>query len=182
MKRLYAPWRSAYTRSIERTKDDSAQCHECVFCQQLSSQNDTSHFILGRYQHTCAILNLYPYNAGHILLVPYSHTAELFLLTQEERGELIELASITQEILINALEAQGLNVGINQGKAAGAGIPSHLHMHVLPRWIGDTNFLPLLADTKQISTNLHELYQQLLPFFKEINFQIKNQEEKNHEK
>jgi len=171
MKRLYAPWRSAYTKSVHSSKDDSAKKVDCVFCQQITAHKDEEYFILGRFKHTFALLNLYPYNAGHILLLPYTHTAELFALTHDERTELIELASITQLILKKALVAQGFNVGLNQGKAAGAGIPSHVHMHILPRWIGDTNFLPLLADTKQISTNLGELYQQLLPFFKEVTFQ-----------
>ncbi len=170
MKRLYAPWRTAYTRSIERSKQDSAHDSECVFCQQISANDDEKYFILDRFDFTFALLNLYPYNAGHILLLPYTHTADLFSLSPEERSELIELASVTQIVLKTILTAQGFNVGINQGKAAGAGIPSHLHMHILPRWLGDTNFLPLIAGTKQISTNLHELYQQLLPSFKEIKF------------
>lgn len=168
MKRLYAPWRTNYTRSIHQSKNSKAQEADCIFCNQRDSQKKSDHFILGSYRYTFVLLNLYPYNAGHLLLVPYTHNADLYTLTREERSELIELTSIAQKILKQVLAPQGFNIGLNQGKAAGAGIPSHLHMHIVPRWIGDTNFLPIIADTKQISVNLHELYHQLLPSFKEI--------------
>lgn len=168
MKRLYAPWRSDYSSKVTGAKEESVDQKDCIFCTQFKTTNDAQYFILGRYHSTIAMLNLYPYNAGHILLLPYKHTANLEELSSEERCELMELIQTTQHILKTVLHAEGINIGFNLGKAAGAGIPSHLHIHVIPRWFGDTNFLPLIADTKQISTNLHEIYQKLLPFFHTI--------------
>lgn len=168
MKRLYAPWRSIYTKSVTSTKDDDIDQDHCVFCKQYRDTHDAKNFVLGRYTHTFALLNLYPYNAGHILLLPNEHNATLDSLSPECRSELMELTSITINILQEVLKAQGINVGLNLGKAAGAGIPSHLHIHILPRWAGDTNFLPLLADTKQVSVDLHEIYKKLSPHFQKI--------------
>ena len=104
------------------------------------------------------MLNLYPYNAGHLLILPFEHTATLEALPKATRTEIMELTSLCTKILESELKCDGINVGINLGRAAGAGIPSHLHLHVLPRWNGDTNFLPTLADTKQVSFDLKKIY------------------------
>ena len=114
------------------------------------------------------MLNLYPYNAGHLLIVSLDHKNRLKELSPEERNELIELTDKSIQILEKTINPAGFNIGLNIGKAGGAGIPSHLHQHVLPRWIGDTNFLPLLAETKQVSVNLKDLYNQLKPHFEAI--------------
>lgn len=168
MKKLYAPWRNAYSTKITEAKDTMTSQKDCVFCQQFKENNDAQYFILGRFDHSVVIMNLYPYNAGHLLLLPQEHLADLEELSLEAQYELIELTTHCVTILKKALGAQGINVGLNLGKAAGAGIPSHLHTHILPRWRGDTNFLPLLAQTKQISTDLHEIYSKLLPHFQKI--------------
>lgn len=168
MKKLYAPWRSQYTTRVTEPKDSGSSEQDCVFCQQIKADDDEKHFILGRFGQIIVMLNLYPYNAGHILLLTHQHHAHLEDLNQNDRSELMELATHSGTILKNVLNAQGINIGLNIGKAAGAGMPSHLHLHILPRWIGDTNFLPLLADTKQISTDLHEIYALLRPHFQKL--------------
>lgn len=162
MKKLYAPWRSAYTERVHaQQKNDRG----CIFCSIIASDNDAQEFVLKRAPHTIVMLNKYPYNPGHILIVPYTHSATLGVLTAEVRGELIEQAQHVATLFETALRADGCNMGINIGKAAGAGIPEHIHMHMLPRFWGDTNFLPTLADTKQVSIDLHELYERLLSVF-----------------
>ena len=167
MKHLFCPWRSNYSKDEGRSKQEDTTQKECVFCKQLHQQADAQHFILKRYPHHAVMLNKYPYNAGHLLIIPLEHTAELYSLSREAQHELIELVSLCSNVLTKALKAHGINVGLNLGKAAGAGIPSHLHMHVLPRFTGDTNFLPTLTDTKTVSFDLKEIYQQLLPYFGE---------------
>ncbi len=165
---LYAPWRNEYTTSTANTKNENLAQDQCVFCSQLAENNDLQYFILKRFTYSYIMLNLYPYNAGHLLILPFAHQPELSNLPKDARTELIELTTHSNIILKETLGAQGINMGYNIGKAAGAGIPSHLHFHVLPRWIGDTNFLPTLTQTKQISFDLKEIYQKLKPRFEEI--------------
>ena len=173
MDRLYAPWRSVYTEAILQTKDDTAIDQECVFCTHVGDAiHDEERFVLGRFTHNLVILNLYPYNAGHLLIVPYMHESRLDGLLSEARAELMELTMHSEVILREVLKAQGVNVGMNLGKYAGAGIPTHLHQHVLPRWAGDTNFLPLLARTKQISFDLNDIFQKLSPAFAQIKIKL----------
>lgn len=165
---LYAPWRSDYSSKIDEEKGDAVSLEECIFCQQFSQSDDERFFILRRFNYCAVMLNLYPYNAGHLLVLPFSHCpfpADIALAAQIE---FTQLMSHSVSILQNVLHAQGVNVGINVGKAAGAGIPSHLHMHVLPRWQGDTNFMPTLAQTKQISFDLRQVYEKLKPAFDEL--------------
>jgi ATP adenylyltransferase len=168
MKRLYAPWRNNYTKKIASPSKDDPSEDACVFCRQLKENKDTDYFILKRFKHTVVMLNLYPYNAGHLLLLPLDHCPDFTTMSPEARCEMMELIMVSTQILQETLKAPGINVGLNLGKAAGAGIPSHLHMHVIPRWPGDTNFLPLIADTKQVSVDLHKMYAQLLPAFEKI--------------
>lgn len=158
MKHLYAPWRKKYLTG-ERNETEP---RVCAFCKSIAEQNDQKHYILQRYTHCFAMLNLYPYNAGHILVIPYAHQPTLEDLTPETRAEIIEVTTQSCTILKQILKAEGINIGLNiGGKVAGGSIPEHLHMHVLPRWAGDTNFLSTLAETKQISVNLPEIYAQL---------------------
>ena len=161
---LYAPWRNKYVNDIRRTNNGSSE-DECVFCHQLKEDKDEHHFVLRRFKHCYVMLNLHPYNAGHLLVLPYAHVAHLNALSQEARIELIELLSHGSAILKEVLSADGVNIGANIEKAAGAGIPHHLHFHVLPRWNGDTNFMPTLMQTKQISVDLHDIYKKLKPAF-----------------
>lgn len=168
MKRLYAPWRSNYAKKIGHSQDEGTDEQSCTFCLQLKKNKDKDHFILKRFKNTVVMLNLYPYNAGHLLLLPLHHYPDFVTMPPEVRSEMMELITASTKILKEVLKAPGINVGLNLGKAAGAGIPSHLHMHVIPRWPGDTNFLPLIANTKQISVDLHKMYADLLPAFEKI--------------
>jgi ATP adenylyltransferase len=165
MKKLYCPWRSEYTVKTAHTKSDTSSSEECVFCQRIAQKNDAENFIIKRGKHNVVFLNKYPYNAGHILIMPYEHVAQLSQLSPQARTELMELLAQSEPIMRNTIGAHGVNMGVNLGKAAGAGIPSHLHFHVLPRWDGDTNFLPVLAGTKQISFDLHEFYKKIKKAF-----------------
>lgn len=167
MKFLYVPWRSKYVKDI-RVKKEGVPENECVFCQKISENDDAQHFILGRYKYNIVILNLHPYNTGHLMVIPLKHVKNLHEMSKEELNELTQLTSISTKIIQEQLKADGINIGMNLGKAAGAGIPDHLHMHVLPRWTGDTNFLPLLAETKTISMDLHKIYNDLKSKFDEV--------------
>jgi ATP adenylyltransferase len=159
MKHLYAPWRGDYIT-------DTAHTGACVFCEQISANNDAHYFIIQRFTHCFVMLNLFPYNAGHVMVIPYRHVATLTKLTPQERGEMMEVSNLALIVLKKSLKADGFNLGVNLGgKAAGGSIPRHLHMHVLPRWHGDTSFLTTLAETKQISVNLTELYRKLKAAF-----------------
>ena len=165
---LYAPWRKQYVEQEKRGKHENTQKDECVFCSQFAEHKDEQNFILRRFDSFFIMLNRFPYNGGHLLIVASEHVPMLNDFTKQQRAELIELANQSINIVQRELKAEGVNTGINLGKSAGAGIPSHFHQHILPRWRGDTNFLPTLADTKQISVDLHQMYQQLKPLFDDI--------------
>ncbi len=153
---LWAPWRVKYIFRLK--KRDQGQC---VFCQMIKQKNDKATFIVERAQHTFSVLNIYPYNNGHIMIVPYRHVADLTKLTSPEKLELFELMEKTKKLLDKTMKPNGYNIGINLGKAAGAGFPGHLHIHIVPRWKGDVNFMPVVANTKIVSQSLLDLWQRL---------------------
>jgi ATP adenylyltransferase len=158
MKRLYAPWRSSYVTKSEHKKTSD----ECIFCTcGASLKNDDVSFIIARYDSCFVMMNAYPYNAGHLMVIPYCHIGELFALDMHTRSEMMNVVADATNVLKNTLNPDGFNIGINMGAAAGAGIPDHIHIHVLPRWHGDTNFMPLLADTKHISMDLTVMYKKI---------------------
>jgi len=153
MKRLYAPWRAAYVTNPRKRP------RSCIFCVYKTKDQDVDHYILKRGTHNYIMMNLYPYNTGHVLIIPYRHTGKLYLLSSVVRTEMMELVALSTHIIQEALNAEGINVGLNLGKAAAGGsVPHHLHMHVLPRWTGDTNFLVPLADVKQVSHPINDIY------------------------
>lgn len=158
MKFLYAPWRIAYLIGRKKTQ-------MCPFCQQHTTKNDAEHLILQRGKHCYVMMNLYPYNTAHTMVLPYRHVADLSQLAEEERNELFSLATSAIEKIKFCYNPDGFNLGLNLGKSAGAGMPDHLHLHILPRWDGDTNFLPLLTDTKQISYDILSVYERLKEVF-----------------
>jgi ATP adenylyltransferase len=161
MKHLYAPWRGSY---LKRKKDSTM----CPFCFD-SAKSDAEHYIIKRFEHCAILLNIFPYNAGHVLIIPYAHEKELLALDQKIRAQMMELLAKAIHILQTTLKNTATNIGINVGgKAAGGTVPDHLHIHVLPRWEGDTNFLPTLADTKSISCDLNAIYEQLRTAFKDV--------------
>ncbi|HEX3035804.1 MAG TPA: HIT domain-containing protein [Thermodesulfobacteriota bacterium] len=152
MEIIWAPWRIEY---ITREKKEG-----CIFCDIPKEKNDRKNLILYRGKTGFIIMNRYPYSSGHLMAVPYKHTSELAYLDDEERLELINLTDKCVEIL-KELKPDGFNIGMNLGKAAGAGIDDHLHFHIVPRWVGDTNFMPVIADTKAMPEYLDETYLKL---------------------
>jgi len=153
MEKLWAPWRMPY---IE-VKAPSG----CIFCEKPRQAEDAENLILHRGQRTFVILNAFPYNNGHLMVVPYRHVADLTALTLEERDELMALTQWSTRLLAVALRPDGFNVGMNLGRVAGAGIADHLHMHLVPRWNGDTNFMPVVADTRVLPESLQNSYARL---------------------
>ena len=164
---LYAPWRDNY---IHQSKKNSNELDDdCVFCKKLSAKDsDYQEFVLKVTKNAFVILNLYPYNGGHLLILPQQHTAHLEDLSKEVRSELMELMSASVTILKDVLKAEGINAGLNLGRASGAGIPSHLHLHVVPRWNGDTSFITTIGHTKNVSVDLEKVYNDLKPAFQAL--------------
>ncbi len=158
MQRLWSPWRSKYIESFSQPLSGE----ECVFCSAVAGNNDAERFVVERGRTAFIIMNLYPYNNGHLLIIPNRHVATMAELTSEERLELIDLTQRGIDLLTRSMGPHGFNVGANLGRAAGAGIADHLHFHVVPRWNGDTNFLPILGDTKMISEEMRITYEKLL--------------------
>lgn len=155
--RLWAPWRGAYISQARRRR------RPCIFCVAARSRNDRHVRVVYRGKKAFILLNNYPYNNGHVMVSPYRHVGSLSRLTADEIAELFDLASRAVETLQTVLHPQGFNLGINLGRAAGAGIPGHLHLHVVPRWVGDTNFMWTIAGTKVISESLDALDARLRP-------------------
>jgi ATP adenylyltransferase len=147
MERLWAPWRMSYIGGPPK--------EGCVFCAQ-AAQSDEDALIVHRGERCYAVLNLYPYGSGHLMIVPFRHVAAPGDLDDGERSEMWELLAQALQTVESALGAQGHNVGFNLGKAAGAGIADHLHLHVVPRWIGDVNFMPVIADVRVMPQYLSE--------------------------
>lgn len=164
MKRLYAPWRHDY---VTKSSDDFKQKgiardkNECVFCTQFQADDDEKHFIIKRFKHCAVMMNFYPYNTGHVMVLPFEHVGDLCQLAPEVRSEMMEAVSLSTNILTDVLHCEGFNIGINLGIAGGGGIPSHVHIHILPRWRGDTNFLETLGQTKLVSADLFKTFANL---------------------
>jgi len=151
--KLWAPWRMSYVSSPTTPDDDG-----CFLCRYIASGNDEKNLVVGRGDHSITVLNRFPYNNGHLLIAPLSHKGSLEELDDAELFDgLLEVKKMTT-VLKKLLKADGFNVGLNLGKAAGAGLPGHLHWHIVPRWDGDTNFMPVLGDAKVISQSLEALY------------------------
>ncbi|KKP24161.1 MAG: Histidine triad family protein [candidate division TM6 bacterium GW2011_GWF2_28_16] len=161
MDKLYAPWRHDYVTGTARKKNKPKLKNDCVFCQQFAENNDKKFLIIKRYKHCAVMLNAYPYNSGHLLVLPLIHKGELEDLSQETKNELIKVIDISVKNLKKILKPDGFNIGLNLGSAGGGGIPAHLHFHVLPRWLGDTNFLETLNSTNVISSDFYKIYDDL---------------------
>jgi ATP adenylyltransferase len=152
---------------ITAEHDGRYERSECVFCDLVAAGDDRESYILHRGRRAFVIMNLYPYNNGHLMMVPYEHVDSLAHLDAETLGELMGLAQRAQAVLQETMRPQGFNLGVNQGRAAGAGIADHVHMHIVPRWVGDTNFMPVLGDTRVMPQHLDETYALLRPGFDE---------------
>ena len=157
MFRLWTPWRLKYVTGATR---DAA----CVFCD-AQPRADEDAYIVWRAQASFVILNLYPYNCGHLMVVPLRHVGSLNALSRDERHELIELTRIAELALTEAYAPHGVNIGINLGKAAGAGVLDHLHIHLVPRWHGDTNFMSVVGETRVLPEELPVTAARLRPLF-----------------
>ena len=153
---LWAPWRVKYIMNLKK------KSRGCVFCQIARQKQDRKNYILTRTKHSFAVLNIYPYNNGHTLIIPYRHVNDLSKLQGDEKMDLISLMESTKALLDKTLKPKGYNIGLNLGRIAGAGFPGHVHIHVVPRWGGDVNFMPVIAQTKVISQSLNALYEKLV--------------------
>jgi ATP adenylyltransferase len=162
MERLWSPWRMAYIDSGPDGEDG------CVFCDHLAEGDDAHANILYRGKSTFVILNAFPYNSGHLMVAPLRHVADTSDLSPPEQSELMEVTCKSVEIVRAVLGAHGFNVGMNLGGVAGAGIPGHLHMHVVPRWGGDTNFMPVVGETKVLPELLDQTRGRLQPYFERL--------------
>jgi len=151
--RIWAPWRLAYVKDASK---DSAD--ECIFCAKPAEEDDESNLIVHRGELCFVILNLYPYTNGHLMVAPYEHTASLPELDADTVAEMMALGQRAMRLLERTYEPHGYNVGFNQGRVAGAGVEHHIHMHVVPRWGGDTNFMPVLADVRVMPQTLDQTY------------------------
>ena len=153
---MWAPWRMSYVGADRAERNPG-----CVFCDLPAQEDDRAVYILHRGRLAYVIMNRYPYNNGHLMVVPYAHAPSLTDLPVEAAAEMVELTRRSQEVVQAAMRPQGFNVGMNQGRAAGAGIEEHLHLHLVPRWIGDTNFMPAIGDTRVMPQHLDETYELL---------------------
>ncbi|MFL5241634.1 MAG: HIT family protein [Gemmataceae bacterium] len=154
MDHLWAPWRQAYISAAKPPEADDS----CFLCQGLAEHDDRKNLIVLRNSLSVVVLNRFPYNNGHLLVAPRQHKGTLDELTSDETLELMKTVRGMVGILSDLMHPEGFNIGLNLGKAAGAGLPGHLHWHVVPRWNGDTNFMPVLSDTKVISQSLEALF------------------------
>ena len=151
MEPLHAPWRIEYILAPKPEKDES------LFTRIAQSSDDEANYVIARDRTCYALLNSYPYSGGHLMIVPYRQMPDLNGLTDQELADLLKLTRRCQKALTSVMKPDGFNIGVNLGKVAGAGVPGHLHIHVVPRWQGDTNFMPVLANTVVVPEALREI-------------------------
>lgn len=157
MKKIFAPWRMEYIKS-DKLKG-------CVFCKDSIRDNE---FVLHEKKYSFVMMNRYPYINGHLLIAPFRHVSNLEDLTSDENQEIFDFLSISVGVLKEAIKSEGFNIGINLGKVAGAGIDDHIHVHVVPRWGGDTNFMTVLGETRVIPEDIRKTRDVLLPYFEKL--------------
>ncbi|HEY9783997.1 MAG TPA: HIT domain-containing protein [Candidatus Obscuribacterales bacterium] len=155
MEFIWTPWRYQYVATVDKKTD-------CVFCRLPSEGDDRNNLILLRARLNYIVMNLYPYSSGHIMVVPFHHEASLAALDAETTHEMIELAKHAQRVLEAEYHPHGFNIGWNLGKAAGAGVQEHNHLHIVPRWHGDANFVSVLGETRILPEDLHATYDKLV--------------------
>jgi ATP adenylyltransferase len=167
MDRLWAPWRMKYiTEGIDKPLKG------CIFCVKPKEKKDKQNLILHRGKKAFVICNAFPYNNGHLMVVPYKHTSSMDELDDATSLEVWKLTALCRRVLAHAFKPDGFNIGMNLGRTAGAGIDTHLHVHIVPRWNGDVNFMPVFGETKVISQGLNETYAALVDGFKVVNFPL----------
>lgn len=153
MDKLWAPWRSKYIY-LKKKK-------ECIFCGNRTAKSSKTRHLVAKSKYSFSMLNLYPYNNGHVMVAPFRHVKSLELLSDEELLDMMKLVNRTKLLLDKKLKPHGYNIGLNIGKIAGAGFDGHVHMHIVPRWLGDTNFMPMLSDTKVVVESLEAMHKLL---------------------
>lgn len=159
MDTLWSPWRYEYIAAGGVAEPES---QDCIFCKLRDDPaKDEANFVVHRASHSFVVLNIYPYISGHLLVVPNEHVGQLDAATKETTDELMDLTKRCQTALRDAYEPAGFNIGMNLGRSAGAGIVDHIHIHILPRWIGDTNFMPTIGNTRVIPEDLSTTYEKL---------------------
>jgi ATP adenylyltransferase len=162
MQKLFSPWRSKYIETFSHPEENEAGC---ILCNAFKDNDDEKHLIIIRGETCYALLNKFPYNSGHIMVVPYRHTASFTTLTEQESLEIMSMLKRVSGALEKTSHPDGFNIGSNIGRTAGAGIDQHVHFHIVPRWNGDTNFMPILADTKMISEDMKETWRKIKQHF-----------------
>ena len=160
MEYMWAPWRMEYIKQATGHKEEG-----CILCDHPARKDDEKNLILYHVKYNYVMMNRYPYNAGHLMVAPERHCGTLDVLTDVERNEHFKIVSRCVSILRETFHCDGFNVGLNLGRVAGAGVDQHIHTHIVPRWNGDTNFMPILADTKVINEAIEETYKMLKPKF-----------------
>jgi ATP adenylyltransferase len=158
MRYIAAPWREPYVRNVEETK-------RCVFCRARSLKDDKGGYVLYRGAHSFILLNKFPYLPGHLMVAPYKHIASFEQSRKELSDEISDLLKMCLNILKKNYHPHGFNLGMNQGKSAGAGIVDHFHFHLIPRWTGDANFMPIVGRTRVVIEDLDTTYMRLRPLF-----------------
>jgi ATP adenylyltransferase len=159
---LWTPWRRAFVEGATADADTA-----CFLCTAPAAHDDRANLILARAERAFVIMNRYPYNSGHVMIAPYAHTGDLANLDTATAQQLMALEQRCLSVLQQAYQPQGFNIGMNLGKAAGAGVPDHMHIHALPRWTGDTNFMPIVGHTKVLPETLDQTYDRLAPLFRD---------------
>jgi len=161
MEHIWAPWRLDY---VVAKKPDN-----CILCEKRDASDcDEADYVLYRGDHSYVLLNTFPYNSGHVMVVPYRHVSNLTELTASEAGELMQIARWCVDALQETLGAEGINIGMNIGQPAGAGIDDHIHLHIVPRWSGDTNYMTTIASTRVVPQSLEESAKQLGPVIRRL--------------
>jgi ATP adenylyltransferase len=158
MKHLFSPWRSKYIASFRNEKPRKGFS---LFSTMILQNNDEKNLILVRKKHCFVVMNLFPYNNGHLMIVPYKQTRDISALTPEESAEIMQTTSEMISILKKVMKPHGFNFGANLGRVAGAGIDDHIHFHIVPRWNGDTNFMPTLSEVKVVSEEIRITYKKI---------------------
>jgi ATP adenylyltransferase len=161
MEYITTPWREEYIKKVFKMKG-------CIFCQALKKKDDKRSFILYRGVHNFVLLNKYPYTPGHLMIAPYKHLSSIELAEKEATDEMTELLRKCLSLLRKQYNPQGFNTGMNIGQSAGAGVADHYHLHIIPRWSGDSNFMPLIGKTKVVLEDLHTSYEKLLSYFEKV--------------
>lgn len=161
MERLYSPWRSQYIESLNKPEG-------CFLCNALKENDDDKNLVLYRGENAFVIMNLFPYNAGHLMVCPNEHIGDFTKIDEKTMCEISLLTQKMVKLLKKVLNPDGFNIGYNVGKSAGAGLESHIHNHIVPRWNGDTNFMPVLGEVRVVSQDLKEIYYKLKEGLKDV--------------